>query len=211
METLPSKSQGNNGLSTSTLSTVLREIPKAEVLNTIGDLLDKIAKLYQVPNWDALNTVLLSEWIVDNYPSDSLKTVIRCLSRQRSTEKNWRLTPDTIREWMTFELGELSEVRETYIQNKKYADGPNEWTDEKLNELRAAMGPVVKSVIPLTEAEIREEGQEKPKKPKYTYTDMEYFIMNQKRVEYGRLYTHPHSGDILPGSPSFEEFLLMKD
>lgn len=212
METLPNKSQGTTALSTLTPSTVLRELPKSDVINMIGDQLDRLAKLYQVPNWDAVNTVLLSEWIVDTYHSDLLKTVLDCLSRPRRTDKVWRLTPDTITEWMTSEQEALAARRENYVHNAKHEEVKSEWTDERLEELKKITQSVeAPKISSLTQEDIEKEGQEKPLKPTYIPPGKEYYVMNQLLIKYGRECTDPHTGRALPGALSFEEWILTQE
>lgn len=97
---------------------ILAEQDKSESIKLIAYLLQRLSKLYQLSNWSDENAVFLAEWIYDNYRYDSLDDVISCLKDPPSTEnKQWRLTPDTIREWMTIILERRADVREA--ENKK--------------------------------------------------------------------------------------------
>jgi hypothetical protein len=86
---------------------------KKEVIRVISHLLQRLSKLFQLPNWQEENAVYLAEWIFDNYKFDSLDDVIKCLQNPPDTgEKNWRLTPDTIRQWMAVVLEKTAIKRE---------------------------------------------------------------------------------------------------
>lgn len=168
MESLQ-KSHGNSAISSLTPSTVLREQPRGEAIKLIADKLDLLAKLYQVPNWDGLNGLLMAEWIMDEYPTDQIQTVIKCLDRPKSANKAWRITPDTIREWMAAEQDALAAKREKYIHNKKHeelAPAPpqeiSEETQKLINDHCEALLAGLSKPIPITEDEIKREGQEKP-------------------------------------------------
>lgn len=104
-----------HGLTTSSnISLVIAEQPdKKEVIKIIAHLLQRLSKLFQLPNWDEANAVYLAEWVHDNYKYDSLQDVIKCLENPPDTgEKNWRLTPDTIRQWMGIILEKTAIKRE---------------------------------------------------------------------------------------------------
>lgn len=63
---------------------------------------------------------MLAEWIYDNYKFEALDDVITCLKNPPSTgSKNWRLTPDTIQEWMTIILEKRAEQREAEVKKLK--------------------------------------------------------------------------------------------
>ena len=171
METLPNKSHGTTAIATLTQSTVLGEQPRGEAIKAIADKLDILAKLYQVPNWDQLNAILLAEWIMDEYHSDMLKTVMDCLARPRGAGKTWRLTPDTIREWMAEEQDRLADKREKYIHNKKVEEltpAPeqeiSEETQRLINEYQEKLLAGLSKPAPITEDDIKREGQKKPVK-----------------------------------------------
>lgn len=66
------------------------------------DLLDKIAKLWQVKDYDpSVNSILLSEWIMDEYQHHDLDLVRLALSKPPlGNDREWRLTPDTLKNWI---------------------------------------------------------------------------------------------------------------
>jgi hypothetical protein len=108
---------------------VLAEQDKGQTIKLICFLLQRLSKLYQLPNWSDENALILAEWIFDNYKFDSLDDVITCLKNPPSTgNKNWRLTPDTIQEWMGIILEKRSEAREN--ENKKLKESFKEQLQE---------------------------------------------------------------------------------
>lgn len=60
-----------------------------------------------------------------NYKFDLLQTVLNVLRNPPATgqKREWRLTPDTIREWMAIEIDRLAEVREAKWHNIKKDTG----------------------------------------------------------------------------------------
>lgn len=107
-------------------SVILREQPAEELIRYVAYLIDRLSKLYQMANWTAENTVIIAEWICENYPCEMLQTVDKVLRHPPKTEeKNWRLTPDTIRGWMETELETVAMQREHWNHSKKFGDGCN--------------------------------------------------------------------------------------
>lgn len=100
---------------------VIREQPdKLAVTAQIADLLLQLSKLYQVPNFNGENAVLLSKWIIAHYEFEPLEVVMECLENPPPTgEKTWRLNPDTIQQWMRIKLEEQAEKREREYQKEK--------------------------------------------------------------------------------------------
>lgn len=140
-------------------------------MNTIGDHLDRLAKLYQVPNWDALNTVLLSEWIMETYGTEMLKVILNALTSPKSQDRNWRLTPDNVAEWIAVEQEAMAAKREQYIHNRKVEKPepvePQEISAETqriIDEYQEKLLAGLSKVAPITEEEIRREGQKQPVK-----------------------------------------------
>lgn len=71
------------------------------VTKILCDLLDRIAKLYQIPNYDEVNSILLAEWILDEYKHHDLELVQISLRKPPvSNDQQWRLTPDTLKNWI---------------------------------------------------------------------------------------------------------------
>lgn len=110
---------------------VLRECKDQElILKYVCVLIDRLAKLYQIQQWTAENTVILAEWIVDTYSCEMLATIDKVLRRPpKSEENNWRLTPDTITRWMEQELERLAVERENWNHNMKGRTTANKLLD----------------------------------------------------------------------------------
>lgn len=193
---------------TSTLNTVIRELPKNDVMKAVCNQLDKCAKLFQVPNWDEVNSVLLAEWILESYPTEPLDAIVSVLSHPPAG-KAWRLTPDTISEWMGIELEKRAMLREREHINQKQLPAPvSELADEYLKQLsdQIAAAPDRK-IRPLTASEILEEGQVKKKENPYVPPGREYWVMNQKRIEWARKFHDRDTGERMENWISFEEYL----
>ncbi len=162
---------------------ILNEQPDKKLLIAeISSLLLRLVKLYQIPNFDEMSSVLLSEWICDNYKFDSFKRVKACLQNPpRTEEKNWRLTPDTIREWMATELEKEAADRERINNLYKTKDADelyqapnipehvNQLIEDYKNQLAGPQG-----IRSITEKEIKEEGRERPKKKEYVSPAQDY-------------------------------------
>lgn len=113
------QSQGLTKLSRTEL--VLAEQDRVQTITLISYMLQRLSKLYQLSNWTEENAVFLAEWIFDNYKYDSLDDIINCLRNPPHTEnKQWRLTPDTVKEWMRIILMARAEQREA--EHKKMKD-----------------------------------------------------------------------------------------
>lgn len=224
------RSQEKTEIALSTPSTVLREQPSGEAIKAIADKLDILAKLYQVPNWDQLNAILLAEWIMDEYHSDMLKTVMDCLNRPRTSGKTWRLTPDTIKEWMSAEQDKLADRREKYIHNKKVeelAQAPEEELSEEtqklINDYQEKLLAGLSKPVPITENDIHREGQKNPVKkvPVLPMSEVDMQIrdianrygitveqVKDIRFEWMRECFDKYTGNPKPNYLSFEEWLL---
>jgi hypothetical protein len=81
--------------------------------------------------------------------------------------------------------------------------------DEKLIDLQKVIAESEERIImPLTNKEVWEEGQEKPKKPAYNPPDQSYAKMIQLKAEYGRTCCDLHTGRPLPDKPQTFEIWL---
>lgn len=157
---------------------IINEQPdKTAVQKEIIALLERIIVLYQIPNWSEKNGIFLSEWIMDNYKFETLETIKACLKNPPPTkDPNWRLTPDTINAWFEVELEKQAEQLENEHQRRKESelrlglcenlDKEFNLTDEQkanidkyANDFLESIKKIeIKSVRPMTEEEIKEEG-----------------------------------------------------
>lgn len=195
---------------------------KNKTLMLISLLLMKVATLYQIPNWGESQSLILADWIFENYQYDKLESVIKTLNYPPAgQDKNWRLTPDTIAEWMGLELEKDAMRREKEIYNQKQSTPLNDLDILLQEALNENDNPTAESnifhhrllkskIVPLTEDEIEKEGQEKPYVKPYSSDHIdEVAIMQEMKVKYGRECTDLLTGEIKPGSPSFDEWLKL--
>lgn len=121
----------------------------------------RISKLYQIPNFDEETAFILVEWLLDEYQCDPIEVVIDCLSHPPHTgEKNWRLTPDTLRNWMTISLEKEAERKENRheeaksrfreIEMQPISDATQKLIDSYLNRLQAKSSPLLIERKPYT-------------------------------------------------------------
>ncbi len=207
--------QRQTGTSTLIPSTVLREQPKPELLKLIANHLDKIAKLFQIPNWDSINGMLLAEWIVETYQTEQVETLLRCLNKPRRMEdKTWRLTPDVITDWMSQQIELEAEKREKEIHNAKQAEGLDiEVSDERIQEWLDTIknAPGFKPPAPLTPEDILKEGQLRPEKEKkWPVTTREELVNHIVHLEWIKANFDPITGKPLETFVSEDEWIKMQ-
>jgi hypothetical protein len=102
------RSQQQTGLQKLSESVILKEQNRESVIIFVAQLINRLGKLYQIPGSSDEHSVILAEWVYDNYKFESLEAVKECLRNPPETfdeqgrkENNWRLTPDRIQKWMT--------------------------------------------------------------------------------------------------------------
>lgn len=189
---------------------ILKAQDTKEVLTYITHRVGRLASLYSIPEWSIEKSLNLAEWIFDNYAFETTEVVDRVLKNPPVTDKVWRLTPDVIREWMEIELDREAQKREIELHNLK-KEIPDNDVDLLLTEALKD-SPAPRPILPLTAEEIKLEGQEKPyHKPYSTNHVDEVRILSEKKMQYGRECTDLLTGKRLPGSPSFDEWLILND
>lgn len=215
------------------LSLAVKDNPPVETSKQIADQLDRLAKLYQIPNWDSINSILLTEWILEAYPHHKLETILSAISRPEITTKVWRLTPDTIAEWIVAQIQKeslkkgLEESKE-----KQNQEVTIEWTDERLKQWQEAINNSkgFTSIPKLTKTEIMIEGQRRPlvkksPRPSLPLSSIDQYLtdlskkygvtleqMKELRLQWMREVYVPDRLEptFLPGKEiSFEEWLLV--
>lgn len=202
--------ESNQQLTKLSPSVILKEQPEGEALAHLCSLIQRLVKLYQIQGFDNDTVAILADWILDNYKYETLDMVTKVLTNPPKTSKpSWRLTPDTINEWMAIELERQAEERERQAHNgKQEAPIENQWTEERLKKWEEVIGIPGKRVPSISEQEIKEEGQERPKSS-YTPPDREYFILLEMKSRYGIECCDKYTGQVLPGMPSFDEWLKL--
>lgn len=146
-------SQQQTGLTTLSKGVILKEQPDSkEVIKLIAYQLNRLGKLYLIPNFTEEHAVILSEWVYDNYKFDTLDTVIDCLKNPPETydehgnkENNWRLTPDRIQKWMAVKLETVAIQRESeHNKTKQIGVEPLPKVDYESFKKRLAEGTALK-------------------------------------------------------------------
>lgn len=96
---------------------------EAAVITVIVGQLQRIVRLYQIPNLAHGVDVELADWVYENYKYEPFGLVYQVLKNPPATEdKNWRLTPDTIRAWMSSALEKQAAERENEHHKAKWSD-----------------------------------------------------------------------------------------
>lgn len=204
-------SVSNEQLITQYGSTVLSELPQENVLKVLCASLMRLAKMYQIKDFDMETAVLNAHWIIQNYKYEQLTTVTRCLENPPPIDdKIWRITPDVIQSWMAAYLDKLYAQKEKEVHNEKHKEEPEGDPDPRLAEWLKELEAKETPVRPITEEEVKKEGEEKPYKPSYTPPGREYKIMMDLKVKYGQECTDLHTGRVNPGMPSFDEWLMLQ-
>lgn len=160
------------------------------------DALDRIAKLYQIPNYDlTVNSMLLSEWIMEEYQHHDLELILETLRKPPVlNDQTWRLTPDTLKTWIDLKRTERENDRikkesEQRQQKSVQNQDLSEETVRLVEEFKTKLKEGVKTVAPLTESEIKQEGQHRPKKPVYHAPGLDYFKEVESRIRTAQYLT----------------------
>lgn len=122
--------------------------PETSISEISGALL-KLAKLYQMKDFDDINALLLAEWTVEKFKHKPLGIIINALTdpptiyEDGAIVKSWRLTPETIKAWIDQRCIELEELRIKKESEAKQIESASECT--KLSEDTLKMINEVKS------------------------------------------------------------------
>jgi hypothetical protein len=201
--------------------TILKEQPNKETLEGhIASLLIRIAKMYQIPNFDEESALILAIDTIERFQYDPVDVLVKCLTSPPSTgEKNWRLTPDTISEWMSITLEREADRIEREHQNVKMKkvefEVPADTTPETEKMIQDFMNSLsdFKKVPALSEDYIKENGQRKPKKVSYSsgwvQPSEEDVVMSELKRRWMLANFDPITGKELDGFISFDEWILL--
>lgn len=145
---------------------VLRAQPAVEVISSLVGLLKRVARLYQIPGFKDEDALELADWILDRYPTELSETVIRALKNpplvtnwKKDQVTNWRLTPDTIGEWMSIE----AEKSNDELNNGRHLVGPI--TEEELKPIPEETKKLMESTVQAFKIGAIKEPWKKPFKP----------------------------------------------
>lgn len=197
---------------------------EASVIRQIEYELILLASLMSVGgNLNKAQIPFIARQLVEMYPKESLADIKICFQRgaMGSYGEIQRMDGITIGLWMTEYLKEKYEVLEDAMMREKdeiysrvqhskpllEADPID--VDKLLNEYKdQILGAPTRKIPPLSEQEIKEEGQIRPKVKRYQ-ADPKAVYLSEKRIEYGRLWSDPNSykGLLKPGAPDFELWL----
>jgi hypothetical protein len=152
-------------------NTVLKEQPNKPALDAhIASLLLRIAKMYQIPNFDEESALLLAGDTIERFKYDPVDVLVKCLTSPPSTgEKNWRLTPDTISEWMSItlerEADNLEREHKKLKSQKVEFDMPVDIKPDTQALIQGFINSLsTQKIAPLPDGYVQEYGQRKPKK-----------------------------------------------
>lgn len=142
---------------------ILKEQDRNEVIKRIAYAVNRLGKLFQVPNWSEENAVILAEWVFDNYKFESLESVEGVLKNPPiGSDNTWRLTPDTIQKWMSVQLEKEAIKREK--ENEKLKQDFKEElpvVDYEKFKMRLAKGEALKEPTAAEKSGFTDEGYRK--------------------------------------------------
>lgn len=177
----------------------------------------RIAKMYQIPNFDEESALILAVDTIERYQYEPVEVLIKCLERPPSTgEKNWRLTPDTISEWMSItlerEADNLEREHKQLKSQKVEFDLPVDIKPETQALIQGFINSLsTQKIAPLPDGYIQEYGQRKPKKVSYSsgyvQPDMEKVIEMELRRRWMREVFDPITGKEMNNYLSFDEWI----
>lgn len=163
------RSAGSIELAKKLGSGILKEKPDSrnDIVTIIAGALDKVAAMFQIPNWNTTLAVDLAEWVYLTYQYEELDTIINAITHPSLGESRvYRLTPDVIAEWMGAALEKQAEEREKQ-HNKEKKTPPTlkeVLTDEQMKALADTVAnSKIKAIPKLTPEEQKFWGGERPK------------------------------------------------
>jgi len=128
--------------------------------------------------------------------------------RYNEPGKLFRFDITVLYEWISKYLDQYWEIKDSMPKQKSALEMLPDEDLAKVQEIIAQAPDRI--VLPLTEDEIKREGQEKPVKPVYVPPDQSYLRMIELKAEYGRTHCDLHTGKKLPDSPDFDTWLNEK-
>lgn len=160
----------------------------------------------------------IARQLFELYPKESLADFKICFQRGAMGLYGdiQRMDGITINNWINTYMEEKYQVLEDAMMREKdeiYAkvdhSKPLIDVDKLLNEYKDQIkGTPGNARIDLTDKEIKEEGQERPKKQIYR-SDPNEVLRHEYKIKYARLFSDPlsHTGKLIPGAPDFETWM----
>ena len=172
-------------------------------------------------NMTGEQTKILVEDLIDKYPNESLEDFILVFKRARMGEfgELFRLDGPVVFSWMETYLDEKYAVIEKKLYSEKdndYKVKPEKTDDEEQAEINkaglAAWKAMVESITvkkpaPLTDKEIKEEGQIEPKAKPYPYTPKVLIEQSERHHAWIVANHDPYTGKPKPGYMEEEVWL----
>lgn len=200
------------------IATIRRYVDPGVVEGTLDFHLTRLIESLNL-KWNIQTSQIkqIVEDLIDKYQYESLEDFILIFKRARQGEfgELYRLDSAVIFGWMERYLDEKYEVTERLhktIKAKEKVVFPEvgKEVQEEVKQFTEGLKATMKAEIPLTEQDIREEGQEKPKRKPYSTIGLDEVVTMQKmKIEYARECTDLITGIRLNGKPSFDEWLLL--
>lgn len=177
------------------------EQPKVrEMIQAIGELNVKTQIEFELINLASLMSVggnlnkaqitFICEQLIDMYPNESIADFKICFQRGSIGAYGdiQRMDGITVGQWMKAYLEEKYELMESNLMTEKeniykpvqYEPSNIDWHKKWLDEIESLEG---KAVLPMTDEEIKKEGQEDPAK-KIHLTDHAYLEDHRRRVQH---------------------------
>jgi len=159
----------------------LKEQDQESLTIEVCKMLDRLAVIYQVPNYDMkVNSILLAEWVLENYKHHDFDLIRESLRNPPKNDFNtWRLTPDSISEWIEHTrikradkaIAEESRIRqETEVVRTPFSPE----TEKMIQDFKNMLLDGIKRSPEMTPEEIKANGQLRPKAFKVPSTDSGY-------------------------------------
>lgn len=144
--------------------------------------------------------------LVAKYPNETVEDFILIFRKARQGEfgEIYRLDSAVIFGWMEYYLEEKYTIWEKQLENEKegYYKLPDKVADvDRLAQWRASIEAIKvhKAILPLTEREMMEEGQEKPKKATmHPSTSPQEVLKRERHIEWIKANFNARTGDKLP-------------
>lgn len=109
---------------------------------------------------------------------------------------------------------QLQQIEVKKEEGKPIESVPYEVHKKRLDDWLKSIAeiPAIKKVPRLTSEQIKEEGQWEPKRENVYHPSEADVIRHFYKIEYARQFSNPlsHEGRLLPGSPSFEDWMEQK-
>ena len=176
-------------------NTAIAKQDKVSVLGEISVMIQHAAKLYQIPNFDEANALILSEWVYDEYQHRDFELVQEAL-RKPSVIRDadgkviqvWRLTPDILKQWIDQRSLEREEEKQRKESLKRQAEMKmpeiTPETEKKVQDYIDHLGKLldeekksgIRTLPKLNDYEIKTEGDTRPKVKKSVIGRQSYTV-----------------------------------